>query len=156
MDRGSIEIMSNINSRQMNLLRCYQEFVDGKKPWWIEKLSRIHRPEKNFLDGSRICQEAIETNSRKFRWIEDAIRSTKKKKSKGSIDSYLLRSVEKLSSLIKTVFWRGEKHRNECNQACYSTKDPNNILSSQKHLSTRKMWSIKDPNTHTHTHIKQV
>ena len=129
MDQGSIEILSSTDSRHMNLLRCYREFIDGKKPWWINKLSRIYRPDINFLDGSRICQEAIEANSRKFRWIKDAIRSIEKKKSKGSIDSYLSRFVEKLSSLIKIVFRRGEKHRNECNQASYSTKDPNNILS---------------------------
>ena len=73
--------------------------------------------------------EAIETNSRKLRWIEDAIRSVKKRSSRVSIDSYLSRSVEKLSNFIKTVFQRGEKHKNECNQASYSTKDPNNILS---------------------------
>ena len=35
----------------------------------------------------------------------------------------------------------------------YSTKDPNNILSSQKHLSTqkkKKMLCTKIQNTHTH------
>ena len=30
MDRGSIEILSSINSRQINLSRCCREFVDGK------------------------------------------------------------------------------------------------------------------------------
>ena len=47
-------------------------------------------------------------------------------------------SVEKLTSLIKTVF-QGEKHKNKCNQANYSTKDLKNILILQKHLSTRRM-----------------
>ena len=42
---------------------------------------------------------------------------------------------------LKIVFQRREKHRYECNQACYSTKDPNNILGFQKHLLTRKMLS---------------
>ena len=78
------------------------------------------------------------------------IRSVEKKKPKGSIGSYLSRFVKKLSSLIKTIFQRGEKHINEYGQASYSTKDPNNILNSQKHLSTRKMQSIKDPNRYTH------
>ena len=46
-------------------------------------------------------------------------------------------------------FWRGEKHRHECNQACNSTNDPINILSSQKHLSTI-IFKHKDlKNTHT-------
>ena len=114
----------------------------------IEKLSA----DRNFLDGSRICREAIQTNSKKLRWIKDALRSIKKRSPKVSIDNYLLRSVEKLSSLIETVFSkRGKTHRNECNQASYSTKDPNNMLSTQKHLSTRKkMQSIHDPK-HTHT-----
>ena len=44
----------------------------------IENLS----VDRNVLDGSRICREAMETNSRKFRWIEDAIRSIEKKQSK--------------------------------------------------------------------------
>ena len=61
-------------------------------------------------------------------------------------------AVEKLSSLIKTSFSkRGKKHKNECNQASYSTKDPNNILSSQKHLLTQKCKAFMIQNTHTHT-----
>ena len=39
---------------------------------------------------------------------------------------------------------RGKTHRNECNQANYSTKDPNNMLSSQKHLSTQKCKAFID------------
>ena len=53
---------------------------------------------------------------------------------------------------LKIVFQRREKHRHECNQTCYSTKDPINIISSQNHLLTRKMTSIQIQNTHTHTH----
>ena len=49
---------------------------------------------------------------------------------------------------------RREKHINECNQACYSTKDPINILSSQKHLSTQK--NDQAFRSKTHTHAKQV
>ena len=45
-------------------------------------------------------------------------------------------SVEKLSRLLKNSFSRKEKHIYEYNQACNSTKDSNNILSSQNHLST--------------------
>ena len=39
-------------------------------------------------------QEAIETNFRKLRWIEDAIRSVEKRSPRVSIDSYLSRSDE--------------------------------------------------------------
>ena len=112
MDRGFVKDLSSTNSQQMNLLRCCRESVDGKMPRWIELLSRIYQPNKNFLDGSIIYREAIETNSSKPRWIEDALRSVRKKQSKG-LDRWL--SVEKLSSLIKTVFQRREKHRHECN-----------------------------------------
>ena len=59
--------------------------------------------------------------------------------------------VESYRDCLKIVFQRTEKHRYECNQACYSTKD-SNILSSQKHLSTRKNVKHIDPKTHTHTH----
>ena len=62
----------------------------------------------------------------------------------------MLRSCRDCS---KIVFQRREKHRYECNQTCYSTKDSNNILNSQKHLSTRKNVQHIDPkHTHTHTH----
>ena len=73
------------------------------------------------------------------------------RRKRGSIHSNLSKGIEKLSRCAKTVFQRREKHKHECNQTCYSTKDPNNILSSQKHLSSRKMSSIQIQNTHTHT-----
>ena len=37
------------------------------QPQWIENLSRICRPNRKFLDGSRSCQEAIEKN---FRYLD--------------------------------------------------------------------------------------
>ena len=79
-----------------------ENLLTAKMPQWIEKLSRS--PGKNFINGSRICREVIETNSKKFQWIEDALRSIEKRSPMGSIDSCLLRSIEKLSSLIKTGF----------------------------------------------------
>ena len=117
--------------------------------------SNSYRANRNFLDGSRIYREAIETNSRKFRWIENVIRSVEKSNPWVSINSYLSRSVEKLLRWAKIVFQRREKHKNECNQACYPTKDPNNILNFQNHLSTRKNVKHLDPK-HTHTYTKQV
>ena len=67
-----------------------------------------------------------------------------------SIDSL---AVESYRDYLKTVFQRREEHRYECNQACYSTKDPNNILSSKNHLSIKKNVKHIDPK---HTHTKQV
>ena len=55
-----------------------------------------------------------------------------------------------MSRLLKNSFSIREKHKHECNQICNSTKDPNNILNSQKHLSTRKNVKHIDPK-HTHT-----
>ena len=68
---------------------------------------------------------------------------------KSSIDKL---GVKEVSSLLKNSFSRREKHRYECNQACNTTKDPNNILNSQNHLSTKNFKHIDPKNTHTHTH----
>ena len=47
---------------------------------------------------------------------------------------------------------RGKTHRKERNQASYSTKHPNNILSSQN-ISQQICKAFIDPkHTHTHTH----
>ena len=119
-----------LNFQQMELLRSYREVSTTKWPWWIEKLSRIYRAYRNFLDGSRSCWAAIETNSKKPWWIEITITAIEKGSSRGCRDC------------SKTDFQRREKHRHECNQAYYLTKDPNNFLSSQNHLLTRKMSSI--------------
>ena len=48
--------------------QCMQEDLDwsrgikmlSSQPRWIKKLSRSYRGDKNFLDGSRSCQKAIE------------------------------------------------------------------------------------------------
>ena len=66
--------------------------------------SRSYRAEAN-LDGSRICQGsisqiesflmdrvAIETNSRKFRWIEIALNFVEKRRKRGSIEENLSKS----------------------------------------------------------------
>ena len=55
---------------------------------------------------------------------------------------------------FKMNFFRREKHRHECNQACNSTNDPNTILTSQNHLSTENFKHMDLKNTHAHT--KQV
>ena len=59
--------------------------------------------------------------------------------------------------MLKNSFSRREKHKYEYNQTCNSTKDPKNILISQKHLSIKKNVSIKIPkHTHTHTHTQKT
>ena len=52
-------------SRQIWICRGVVENLStAKVPWWIEILLRIYWPNRNFLDGSRSCRGAIETNSR--------------------------------------------------------------------------------------------
>ena len=86
----------------------------------------------------------------KARWIEIALTSVETRRKRGLLDSNLSRAIEKLSRWAKTVFQGKEKHRHECNQACNTTKDPINILSSQNHLSIT-ILSTKILKTHTHT-----
>ena len=131
----------------------------------IEEVSRIYREEAN-LNGSRICQGFIgQTESfwwieklsrsyrdkvQKARWIEIVLTSIETRRKGGLIDSNLSRGVQKLLRNSKTVFQRREKYKYKCNQACYSTKDLNSILSSQKHFST-KILSTMILKTHIHT-----
>ena len=73
-----------------------------------------------------------------------------------SINDLLRGFVEKLSSLIKRSFSKiGKTQRDKCKQASYLNIDLINMLSSQKHLSTKTMQSNRSK-THTHTHTKQV
>ena len=114
--------------------------------------SNCYRADRILLDGSRIYREAIETNSQKLRWIKIVLNSALKKDLRSRQIAQLLRGIGKLSRSAKTIFQKREKHINECNQACYSTKDPINILSSQKHLSIQKKKSQAfRSKTHTHT-----
>ena len=64
--------VSRFKFRQIELLRIYQEVSTAKWPRWIEKLSNDYRGDKNFLDGTRSCREAIKTNSQTW-WIEIVI-----------------------------------------------------------------------------------
>ena len=80
-------------------------------------------------------------------------RDCDKQQQKGSIDKLSIERCRGAVEIALKQFLKREKQRYECNQTCNSTKDPNNILTSQKHLSTRKMSSILIPkHTHTHTH----
>ena len=52
----------------------------------------------------------------------------------------------------KNSFERGEKHKHECNQACYLTKDSTNIFKLPKSSLNKKKCQAFRPKTHTHTH----
>ena len=98
----------------------------------IHPVLRSCREVKNFLDRSIRCRGAVEI----------AIRN--------SLGSSTNKIEEVSSQLFKNSFLRGEKHRYECNQVCNLTNDPNNILSSQKYLST-KIFKAHGSQKHTHT-----
>ena len=53
--------------------------------------------------------------------------------------------------LDKNSFQSEEKHKYECNQASYSTKDPNNIL-SKKNISQQGKCKAFRSKTHTQTY----
>ena len=90
----------------MKLSRCYRDLSTAKWPQWIEMLLSIYQAVKNFLVGSRICWEAIETNSQKFRWIEVTLTSIEKGSSKISIDSLAVEmSKNSFLEKRKTQIW---------------------------------------------------
>ena len=104
----------------------------------IHQLLRSYRGSGNFLDQSTSCQ----------RFVKIAIW----KELNSSTDSQVSRRCRGgVKPALQNSFSRGEKHRYEYNQVCNSTNDPNNILSSQNHLSTT-ILSTMIPNTHTHAH----
>ena len=120
----------------------------------VEELSRGVHYKRGSMDREGI--ENLLGIQKLSRWIKQLLRSYRecdKKKLKGLDRQPSCREVSNsYRDYLKTIFQRREKHRHECNQACSITKDPNNILSSQNHLSTRKMSSTQIQNTHTHTH----
>ena len=58
------------NAKQKKKMKCIQGYLDRSRgvenlsrrsqPRWIENLSSIYQGDGNFLDGSKICQKAIE------------------------------------------------------------------------------------------------
>ena len=86
----------------------------------IHQVSRSYRGERNFLDQSTRCWDGVEITIRK------SLEAQQIAKCRGRVEL-----------AFKINFSRREKHRHECHQACNSTNDPNTILNSQKHLSTK-------------------
>ena len=84
--------------------------MTAKSPRWIEKLLRSYQPDRNFLDGSRICREAIEKNCRKLRWIENAITYIEKRSPRGLIDRKLSRICREAVELEEKRFFKKRKN----------------------------------------------
>ena len=127
------------------LSRIYREVFIAKGSRWIEKLSSIQKVPRWI--------EQLSSIQKVPRWIEQLssnYRECDKKKLKRLNRQPSCREVSSsCQDYLKIVFQRREKYRYECNQPCYSTKDPNNILNSQKHLSTRKILITWIQNIHT-------
>ena len=57
-------------------------------------------------------------------------------------------AIESYQKCEKTVFQGREKHRYECNQACYLTKDPKTSLNKKnvKHLDPNHTYTLNKSN----------
>ena len=103
----------------------------------IHQMSRSYRGVINFLDRSRRYRGADEIAIKKS--LGSSTYSQLSRRCRGDVEP-----------AFQNSFSRGEKHRHECNQVCNPTNDPNNILCSQKHLST-KIFKAHGSQKHTHT-----
>ena len=119
----------------------------------IEDLTRgVHSKDSRWIE---VAIKKLSSIQKVSRWIElafETYRECDNKQRKGLDRQHSCREV---SRLLKNSFSRREKHKYECNQVCYTTKYPNNILSSHNQFSTRSIVKHIDPK-HTHTHTKQV
>ena len=43
-----------------------EKLLSKSKPRWIKQLSSIYQADRKFLNGSRICQEAVELDKKQF------------------------------------------------------------------------------------------
>jgi len=146
--------VSSTNSRQIYLSRCYRELSIAKRPRWIELLSSIYWANRKFLDGSRICWEAIETNSQKFRWIEIALTSVEKGRSKISINSLAVERCRKAVEMCKNSFSKKRKIQKwiQSSMLLNQRSKQHFTLSKTSLNKKKKMLRIKIQNTHTHAH----
>ena len=103
----------------------------------IHQVSRSCREVRKFLDRSIKYQGTVEIAIRKS--LGSSTDSQLSRRCRGGVEL-----------AFQNSFSRGEKHRHECNQVCNSTNDPNNILSSQKCLST-KILKAHGSQKYTHT-----
>ena len=139
---------------ECNETRCYG---------WQDKRKMQNMWKTMHARGSRSierCRDAIEPTSMDREAIEDPKTFSIDPPScwesveiaiRNSLRTWQIARCRGFVKVAINSFSRREKHKHECNQACNSTNDPINILSSQNHLSTT-ILSTKIPNTHTHTH----
>ena len=128
----------------------------AKLPWWIKQLLSSYQPNRNFLDGSRICREAIETNSeismdRKC----DKIYRERKKEGLNRCETIELDKKEFFQREENTKRWMQTskllKHRS--NQHVKFLKA--SLNQKKKQQQQQQCKSFIDPkHTHTHTHNK--
>ena len=153
--RTYIQILSN--SQQIEVLSHLSREVLRKTTSTdaaIEKVLRNKaKTQEEKLDQSTSCQEAIKgpgtfsIDPPSCRGsVEIAIRKSLRARQIAKCQG----GIEEVSRLLKNYFSRREKHIYECNQACNSTKDLINILSSQNHLSIKNFKHNDPKNTHTH------
>ena len=126
----AIENLLSTNSQQINLSRCYQESIDSQRTSMDrtanENLSRSYRDKFKKASMDRDCINFC--RERRTKYLNGLL----------AIESY-----QEAVKMCKNNFSKKKKkHKNECSQVSYSTKDSNNILNFQNHLSTRKMPSI--------------
>ena len=103
----SCQDLSSTKSRQIWICQsAIKNLSTAKVPWWIEILSRIYRPDRKFLDGSRSYRNKVQ----KAWWIEYVIRSIEKRSPKGSIDRNLSRICWEVVELDKKEFFKERKN----------------------------------------------
>ena len=102
--------VSRIKICQKGLSRSYQGAIKRCPQQSDLNGSRIYRAYKNFLDGSRSCQIAIETNSQKTRWNKIAITTIEKGSSRGSRDNLAIERCQKAIEIAQKQFFKDEEN----------------------------------------------
>ena len=124
---------------------------EAQKPQWIKNLSKIYRPGRKFLDGSKKLSRSYRDTVQKARWIEYAIRSIKKRRQRGSIDANLLRICWEAVELEENEFFKERKNTKRWMQTSKLLKHRSNQhVKLSKTSLNKKMQSIYDPK-HTRT-----
>ena len=142
-------VKNNACKRVSTDREAVEQLSSRGQPWWIENLSRIYRPYRKFLDGSRICREAFEIESRKCRWIEIALNSVEKSNPRVSIDSLAVERYREAVKMCKNSFSKKRK-----TQIWMQSNMPHNQRFKQhfklSKTSFNKKWqAFKIQNTHT-------
>ena len=124
---------------------------EAQKPQWIKYLSKIYRPDRKFLDGSKKLSRSYRDTVQKARWIEYAIRSIKKRRQRGSIDANLLRICWEAVELEENEFFKERKNTKRWMQTSKLLKHRSNQhVKLSKTSLNKEMQSIHDPK-HTRT-----